>query len=104
MKHDEQQVIDLIEYIQNHMTDPFSIEECPKSLINIATGLHASTEVEESLLGSIVRGAKAARAKTLLKTISGFIWALITSSDRHLRLQRFVRSSIWTWKWVNKNS
>ena len=45
-----------------------------------------------------------ARAKALLKTISGFIWALITSSDRHLRLQRFVRSSIWTWKWVNKNS
>ena len=62
MKHDEQQVIYLIEYIQNHMTHPFSIEECPKSLINIATGLHSSTEVEESLLGSIGRGAKAANS------------------------------------------
>lgn len=62
MKRDEQQVIDLIEYIQNHMTDPFSIEECPKSLINIATSLHASKEVEESLLGSIGRCAKAANS------------------------------------------
>jgi hypothetical protein len=44
------------------MTDPFSIEECPKSLINIATSLHASKEVEESLLGSIGRCAKAANS------------------------------------------
>ena len=62
MKRDEQQVIDLIEYIQNHMTDPFSIEECPRSLIKIGTGLHASKEVEESFLGSIGRGAKAANS------------------------------------------
>jgi hypothetical protein len=47
MKRDEQQVMYLIEYIQNHMTDPFSIEECPKQLINIATDLHASKEVQE---------------------------------------------------------
>ena len=39
-----------------------------------------------------------ARAKALLKTISGFIWALITSPDRHLRLQRFDRSSnVFNW-------
>ncbi|CAC5405606.1 unnamed protein product [Mytilus coruscus] len=58
MKRDEQQVNDLIEHVQNNMTDPFDIEEFSKSLINIATGLHASREVEDSLLNSVERGQK----------------------------------------------
>ncbi|CAC5419984.1 unnamed protein product [Mytilus coruscus] len=58
MKRDEQQVNDLFEHVQNNMTDPFDIEECPKSLINIATGLHASREVEDSLVNSVDRGQK----------------------------------------------
>ena len=53
---------DLIEHVQNNMTDPFDIDECPKSLINIATGLHASREVEDSLLNSVDRGQKSMKS------------------------------------------
>ena len=45
MKRDETHVIDLIHHIQDKMTDPFDVELHPSNLINISTGMHASTEV-----------------------------------------------------------
>jgi hypothetical protein len=50
MKCDEEHVRSLIDHVKNNMTDPFDVEACPKDLINIATGLHAKKEVEDSLL------------------------------------------------------
>ena len=56
MTRDEQQVNDLIQHVHNNMTDPFDIEACPISLINSATCLLVSKEVEYSLLNYVERG------------------------------------------------
>jgi hypothetical protein len=52
MKRDEQQVNDLIDHIRNKMTDPFDVALHPALLINISTGMHASKDVQDSLLNS----------------------------------------------------
>jgi hypothetical protein len=58
MKRDEEHVRSLIDHVKNNMTDPFNVEACPKDLINIATGLHAKKEVEDSLLNCVDQGQK----------------------------------------------
>ena len=58
MKRDDQQVTDLIDHIVNKMTDPFDVALHPTPLINISTGMHASREVQESLLNCVEQGTK----------------------------------------------
>ncbi|CAC5408182.1 unnamed protein product [Mytilus coruscus] len=58
MTRDNQQVSDLIDYIINKMTDPFDVTLHPIPLINISTGMHASKEVQDSLLNSIDEGTQ----------------------------------------------
>jgi hypothetical protein len=62
MKRDEQQVNDLIDHIRNKMTDPFDVALHPALLINISTGMHASKDVQDSLLNSIDEGTKMAKS------------------------------------------
>jgi hypothetical protein len=57
-KCDKEHVHSLIDHVKNNMTDPFDVEACPKDLINIATGLHAKKEVEDSLLNCVDQGQK----------------------------------------------
>ncbi|CAG2187592.1 unnamed protein product [Mytilus edulis] len=56
MKRDEKHVQDLIVYITENMTNPFDVDNHPRQLINISTGLHASHDIEESLLKSVETG------------------------------------------------
>jgi hypothetical protein len=56
MKLDEQQVNDLIDHIRYKMTDLFDVALHPAPLINISTGMHASKDVQDSLLNSIDEG------------------------------------------------
>ena len=56
MKRDEEHVRSLIDHVKNNTTEPFDVEACPKDLINIATGLHAKQEVEDSLLNCVDQG------------------------------------------------
>ncbi|CAC5383567.1 unnamed protein product [Mytilus coruscus] len=53
MKRDEKHVQDLIVYITENMTNPFDVDNHPRQLINISTGLHASHDIEDSLLKSV---------------------------------------------------
>jgi hypothetical protein len=62
MKRNEQQVNDLIDHIRNKMTDPFDVALHPALLINISTGMHASKDVQDSLLNSIDEGTKMAKS------------------------------------------
>ena len=39
------------DHVLQNMTDPFDTEAHPEVLINISSGIHASPEVQESLLG-----------------------------------------------------
>ncbi|CAG2192261.1 unnamed protein product [Mytilus edulis] len=56
MKRDGKHVQDLIVYITENMTNPFDVDNHPRQLINISTGLHASHDIEESLLKSVETG------------------------------------------------
>ena len=56
MKRDEKHVQDLIVYITENMTNPFDVDNHPRQLINISTGLHASHDIEDSLLKSVETG------------------------------------------------
>ncbi|CAC5356829.1 unnamed protein product [Mytilus coruscus] len=56
MKRDEKHVQDLIVYITENMTNPFDVDNHPRQLINISTGLHASHDIEDSLLKSFETG------------------------------------------------
>ena len=38
------------------MTDPFDIEDHPPCLMNISTGMHATREVQDSLLSAVNEG------------------------------------------------
>ena len=58
IKRDDQQVTDLIDHIVNKMTDPFDVALHPTPLINISTGMHASREVQDSLLNCVEQGTK----------------------------------------------
>jgi hypothetical protein len=62
MKRDEQQVNDLIDHIRNKMTDSFDVALHPALLITISTGMHASKDVQDSLLNSIDEGTKMAKS------------------------------------------
>ena len=54
MKQDEKHVEDMICHINDHMTNPFTTDS--KVLINVASGMHASSEVEASLLNIVTTG------------------------------------------------
>ena len=55
MKQDEEHVATLVQHLTENMTNPFDIEdeEHPDVLINISTGLHATSEVQKSILNAI---------------------------------------------------
>ncbi len=46
----------IINHINTSMTDPFDVKKHPSCLIKISNGLHASPEVEKSLLGAVNSG------------------------------------------------
>ena len=62
MKRDEKQVNDLIDHIRNKMTNPFDVALHSATLIHISTGMHASKDVQDSLLISIDEGTKMAKS------------------------------------------
>jgi hypothetical protein len=50
------------------MTDSFDIEAHPPCLMNISTGMHATREVQDSLLSAVNEGEK--NAESLLTVLS----------------------------------
>ena len=57
MLKDEENVQKLVGYINDHMRNPFSTDEdMPNVLINISTGMHATPEVQNSLLNCVEEG------------------------------------------------
>ena len=50
MNRNEEHVKLLIDHLNERMADPFEVEDHPQALINIFTGMHASREIEISLL------------------------------------------------------
>ena len=55
LKRDEQQQA-LVDHLHQTMTDPFDVEAHPTCLINISTGMHATKEVQHSLLTAVDEG------------------------------------------------
>ena len=53
MKRDEKHVQDLIVYITENITNPFDVDNLYRQHMNISTGLHASHDIEDSLLKSV---------------------------------------------------
>jgi hypothetical protein len=68
MKRDEEQVQAIVNHLNETMTDPFDIEAHPPCLMNISTGVHATREVQDSLLSAVNEGEKS--AETLLTVLS----------------------------------
>ena len=62
MKRDEEHVQLLIDHLRERMTDPFEVEEHPEALINISTAMHASREIEISLLDAVEDGKQMANS------------------------------------------
>ena len=55
---DEKHCQDLVKHLSTNMTNPFDVETHPPNLINISTGIHATKEVEQTLLGVVGKGQK----------------------------------------------
>jgi hypothetical protein len=58
LKQDEEQVQAIVNHLSETMTDPFDIEAHPPCLMNISTGMHATREVQDSLLSAVNEGEK----------------------------------------------
>lgn len=58
IKRDELHVNSLIVHLQDKMTNPFDVSCHPDALFNIATGMHATKEVQQSLLSAVPHGEK----------------------------------------------
>ena len=52
MTRDETHTQQIITYIQENMTDPFEVHSHPELLVNIGSGLVATSEVSNSLLNA----------------------------------------------------
>jgi hypothetical protein len=65
LKRDEEQVQAIVNHLNETMTDPFDIEAHPPCLMNISTGMHATTEVQDSLLSAVSEGGKKCRNSAL---------------------------------------
>jgi len=61
LKRDEEQVQAIVNHLNETMTDPFDIEVHPPCLMNISTGMHATREVQDSLLSAVNEGEKKCR-------------------------------------------
>ena len=61
LKRDEEQVQAIINHLNETMTDSFDIEAHPPCLMNISTGMHATREVQDSLLSAFNEGEKKCR-------------------------------------------
>ena len=68
LKRDEEQVQAIVIHLNETMIDPFDIEAHPPCLMNISTGMHATREVQDSLLSAVNEGEKS--AETLLTLLS----------------------------------
>ena len=61
LKRDEEQVQAIVNHLNETMTDPFDIEAHTTCLMNISTGMHATREVQDSLLSAVNEGEKKCR-------------------------------------------
>lgn len=68
LKRDEDQVNSLSKHLKENMTDPFNTDAHPDVLCNISTGLHATAEVQASLL-SVVQTGQALSENFIEKTL-----------------------------------
>ena len=68
LKRDEEQVQAIVNHLNETMIDPFDIEAHPPCLMNISTGMHATREVQDSLLSAVNEGEKS--AETMLTVLS----------------------------------
>ena len=65
MKRDEKHVMDIINHINNNMTNPFEVVSHPEGiLLNICSGLHAPQEVQQSLLSAVEVGTRCQEENT----------------------------------------
>lgn len=55
-KRDEEHVKAMYCHLVTNMTNPFDVQSLPDSLINIATGVYATKDIEKSLLGAVEKG------------------------------------------------
>lgn len=59
MKRDEKHVKDIINHLNNNMTNPFDADSHPEgNLLNSASGLHAPQDLQQSLLSVVETGEK----------------------------------------------
>jgi hypothetical protein len=58
LTRDEEQVQAIVNHLNETMTDPFDIEAHPPCLMNISAGMHATREVQDSLLSAVNEGEK----------------------------------------------
>jgi hypothetical protein len=58
LKRYEEQVHAIVNHLNDTMTDPFDIEAHTPCLMNISTGMHATREVQDSLLSAVNEGEK----------------------------------------------
>jgi hypothetical protein len=59
-RDDEEQVQAIVNHLSETMTDPFDIEAHPPCLMNISTDMHATREVQDSLLSAVNEAIEAA--------------------------------------------
>ena len=61
LRRDDEQVQAIVSHLNETMTDPFDIEAHPPCLMNISTSMHATREIQVSLLSAVNEGEKKCR-------------------------------------------
>jgi hypothetical protein len=88
LKRDEEHVQLLVDHISQRMTNPFNVSSHPKPLINISTEMHASREIETSLINSSDDGTKMAKTFVLFPKVRVVICTaqFLAQNLKHLKI------------------
>jgi hypothetical protein len=95
LKRDESHFDQLYNHIQTNMTNPFSVKQHPACLVNIASGIHATTEVQDSLLTASTKG---------LQQMEKFINAALDTEGSTSFYQPIKRSGLLTFAEMHKKT
>ena len=96
MKRDEKHVQDIINHINNNMTNPFDADSHPEGiLLNISSGLHAPQDVQQSLLSAV---------KTGEKRFCAFVKETLSTEGKTSFYAPIARSGLKTFSDVNKKT
>lgn len=95
MKQDERHAQDIINHVEQYMTHPFNTEQHPDMLVNIGSGMIASSEVQQSLLKAVEMGER---------RMHDFIESVFSAGNERSLYNPIPRSNLKTFSDLNKKT